>query len=143
MPLINFGSILTFAEEIETQNRDFYTTVVQNSECAECHDLFGQFVRDAKKAIQNVQRTRRENVTEMILEQIQDFTRAPFCESYEGADAMNAQQAIATALQLEDRAVRYYGQAAKKLKAMSEVSRALKTLAKKHTGRCKKLKELN
>ena len=142
MPLINFGSILNFAEEIETQNRDFYTAIAQNPECVECHDLFAQFVREAKKNIQNVQRTRRENVSEMILEQIRDFTRAPFCESYEGADAMNAQQAIATALQLEDRAVRYYGEAAKKLKAMSEVSRALKILGKKHTGRCKKLKEL-
>jgi rubrerythrin len=142
MPLINFGSILTFAEEVETQNKDFYTAIAQNPECAECHDLFAQFVRDAKKNIQNVQRTRRENVTEMILEQIRDFTRDPFCESYEGADAMNAQQAIATALQLEGRAVSYYGEAAKKLKAMSEVSRALKALAKKHTGRYNKLKDL-
>ena len=142
MPLINFGSILTFAEEVETQNKDFYTAIAQNPECYECHDLFAQFVRDSKKNIQNVQRTRRENVTEMILEQIRDFTRDPFCESYEGADTMNAQQAIATALQLEGRAVRYYGVAAKKLKAMPEVSRALKTLAKKHTGRHNKLKEL-
>jgi len=142
MPLINFGSILNFAEEIETQNRDFYTAAAQNQEFAECHDLFAQFVRDAKKNIQNVQRTRRENVTEMILEQIRDFTRAPFCESYEAVEEMNAQQAIATALKLEDRAVRYYGEAAKKLKAMSEVSRALKILAKIHTGHYNKLKEL-
>ncbi len=142
MPLINFGSILTFAEKIETQNRDFYAAITQNSECVECHDLFAQFVRDAQKNIKNVQRARRENVTEMILEQIRDFTRDPFCESYEGADAMNVQQAMATALKLEDRAVRYYGEAAKKLKAMSEVSRTLKTLAKKHTGRYNKLKEL-
>ncbi|MDM8540858.1 hypothetical protein QUF90_07200 [Desulfococcaceae bacterium HSG9] len=140
MPLINFGSILTFAEEIETQNRDFYVTITQNSGCVECHDLFAQFVRDAQKNIKNVQRVRRENVTEMILEQIRDFTRDPFCESYEGADTMNAQQAMETALKLEDRAVRYYGEAAKKLKAMSEVSRALKMLAKKHIKYYNKLK---
>ncbi len=142
MPLINFGSILNFAEEIETQNRDFYTAAAQNSESAECHDLFAQFVRDAQKNIKNVQRARRENVTEMILEQIRDFTRDSFCESYEGTDAMSAQQAIGTALKLEDRAVRYYGEAAKKLKAMSEVSRTLKMLAKKHIKYYNKLKEL-
>ncbi len=142
MPLINFGSILTFAEKIEIENRDFYVAITQNSECAECHDLFAQFVRDAQKNIKNVQRARRENVTEMILEQIRDFTRDPFCESYEGADAMNVQQAMATALKLEDRAVRYYGEAAKKLKAMSEVSRTLKMLAKKHIKYYNKLKEL-
>ncbi len=142
MPLINFGSILTFAEKIETQNRDFYAAITQNSECAEYHELFAQFVRDAQKNIKNVQRARRENVTEMILEQIRDFTRDSFCESYEGTDAMSAQQAIGTALKLEDRAVRYYGEAAKKLKAMSEVSRTLKMLAKKHIKYYNKLKEL-
>ncbi len=142
MPLINFGSILSFAEKIETENRDFYVAITQNSECAECHDLFTQFVRDAQKNIKNVQRARRENVTEMILEQIRDFTRDPFCESYEGTDAMSAQQAIGTALKLEDRAVRYYGEAAKKLKAMSEVSRTLKKIAKKHINYYNKLKEL-
>jgi len=142
MPLINFGSILNFAEKIETQDRDFFTAVAQNPKCAEHQDLFGQLGRESKKNIQNVQRTRRENVTEMILEQIRDFTREPYSESYENADTMSAQQAVATALKLEDRAMRYYGEAAVKLKAQSEVSRALKMLAKKHTGRYKKLKEL-
>lgn len=142
MPLINFGSILNFAEEIETQDKDFYAIAAQNPECAAHHDLFERFVRESKKNIQDVQRTRRENVTEMILEQISGFTRAPFKESHEGAESMKAEPAVATALKLEDRAVRYYGEAAQKLKALSEVSRALKTLGKKHTKRYNKLKEL-
>ncbi len=142
MPLINFGSILNFAEEIETQNKEFYTLAAQNPDCAAHHDLFEQFVREGKKNIQDVQRTRRENVTEMILEQISGFTRDSFKESHEGAESMNAGQAVATALKLEDRAVRYYTEAAQKLKALSEVSRALKTLGKKHTKRYNKLKEL-
>jgi hypothetical protein len=35
MPLINFGSILNFAEQIETQDQEFYTGLAENKACAE------------------------------------------------------------------------------------------------------------
>ena len=141
MPLINFGSILNFAEELETIDRDFYTTAAQNPACAPYRDLFEQFARDAQKNIRNVQRTRRENVTEMILEQISGFTREPFCETFDGVESMTERQAVETAQRLEERAERYYREAAEKLKALSEVSRALKMLGKKHAARCRKLQD--
>ena len=142
MPLINFGSILNFAEELETRDKDFYAAAGRNPNCAEHRDLFEQFARDAKKNIQTVQRTRRENVSEMILEQITGFNRAPFCETWEGADTMSAQQALETGRRLEESAERYYREAAEKLKALSEVSRALKILGKKRTAHLKKLVEI-
>jgi rubrerythrin len=45
---------------------------------------------------------------------------------------MTVEDALATANRLEDRAVRYYSEAAAKIKALPEVARALKLLAKKH-----------
>ena len=74
MPLINFGSIMSFAEELEKQDEAFYTAAAANPAFAEHKDLFEQFLKDARKNIKNVQRVRRENVTEMILEKINDFT---------------------------------------------------------------------
>ncbi len=142
MPLINFGSILNFAEQIETEDRNFYTAAAANDACADYHDLFGQFAKDAAKNIQNIQRTRRENVTEMILEQIRGFTRDSFIVSSEGADRMDAAQALETARSLEERALRYYTEAAEKLKALSEVARTLKLVGKKHRAHLEKLKEL-
>lgn len=142
MPLTNFGSILGFAEEFETQDREFYAAVIKNSACSEQWDLFDQFVRDTQKNILNIQRTRRENVTEMILEQISDFTRDPFIETWEGADTMSANQTIETAIRLGKRAVSYYEQAAVKLKGLSEVSRAMKMLGKKHSAHLKKLEAI-
>ena len=85
-----------------------------------------------KKNVKTVQRTRRENVTEMILEPIKGFVRAPFCEVCQAAPGMTAEDALAAAKRLEDRAVRYYSEAAAKIKALPEVARALKILAKKH-----------
>jgi len=104
--------------------------------------LFQKLAADGQKNIAAVQRTRRENVTEMILEPIQDFTRAPFCEECTGAGSMAKAEALEAARRLEERAERYYTQAADKIKALPEVARSLKTLAKNHTVHLKALAEL-
>ena len=142
MPLENFGSILNFAEELESQDKVFYSSVAANPACAEHKALFEQFEADAKKNIKTIQRTRRENVTEMILEPIRDFTRAPYCEECQGAETMDASEALNSAKTLEERAERYFTEAAQKIKALPEVARALKTIGKKHTAHLTKLADL-
>jgi rubrerythrin len=142
MPLENFGSILSFAEDLEHQDITFYKAAAANPACADYKDMFEQFAADDKKNIATVQRTRRENVTEMILEAIKDFSGEPFCEQCEGAGQMNVADALDSARKLEDRAKRYYAQAAEKIKALPEVARALKTISKKHSAHLEKLAEL-
>ena len=139
MPLENFGSILNFAEELESQDHAFYSILATNPACSQHKDMFDHFAADAKKNIKHVQRTRRENVTEMILEPIKNFTREPFCEACERADDMTAADALKTAHRLEQRAERYYLEAAGKIKALPEVARALKILAKKRRAHLEKL----
>ena len=130
MPLTTFGSILNFAEELETRDLAFYEKVAANPACIALKDLFTQFAADAIKNQKSVRRTRRENVTEMILEPIQGFTRNPFCEACEGAETLSADEALAAARRLEERAHRYYKEAAGKIKALPEVSRALRQIGK-------------
>jgi len=142
MPLENFGSILNFAEELELQDLGFYRTVAENPACADHKQMFAEFAAAIDKNVKAVQRTRRENVTEMILEPIKGFVRAPFCEECQGADSMDAAQAIVAACRLEDRAIRYYTEAATKIKAQPEVARALKVIGKKHAAHLAKLQEL-
>jgi rubrerythrin len=55
---------------------------------------------------------------------------------------MDAAEALDAARRLEDRAVRYYTEAATKIKAQPEVARALKLLGKKHAAHLAKLNEL-
>jgi rubrerythrin len=142
MPLTNFGSILNFAEELEIQDQEFYQLAAKNPACADLKDAFSGFAADAEKNQKTVQRIRRENVTEMILESISDFTRAPFCEACEGAAAMSAEDALATARRLEKRAERYYREAGEKLKAQPEVARGLKQIGKKRSAHLKQLDSL-
>ena len=139
MPLTNFGSILNFAEEIEKQDLEFYTTVARNPDCSDIKDLLEQFARDCHKNIQTAQRTRRESVTEMILEPIRDFSREPFQESMADPGEMDKTAVVNAAIVLEQRAMRYYEAAAVKIKALPEVSRALKIMGKKRDAHVKNL----
>ena len=139
MPLQNFGSILNFAEELETQDREFYALAAANAVCGEYRPLFAELEADAARNAREVQRIRLENVTEMILEPVQDFSRASFCEACEGAAGMSAAEALEAATRLEARADRYYSEAAEKLKTLTEVARALRTLGKSRKAHIAKL----
>jgi len=142
MPLTNFGAILSFAEEIEKQDEAFYMALMESPQCSDHKELFGQFIKDSGKIRKNIERTRRENVTEMILENIEGFDREPFLLDRGDASALDADSAVEAARKLEARAERYYLEASAKLKAQSEVSRTLKSIAKKRAARIRKLAEL-
>ncbi|CAG0959228.1 hypothetical protein ANRL2_00717 [Anaerolineae bacterium] len=142
MPLQNFGSILNFAEELESQDRQFYEAAAGNAACAAHKALFAELAAEAGRSVQTVQRIRREYVTEMILEPVRDFTRASFCEACAGAAVQSAAEVLATARRLESRAERYYAEAAEKIKALTEVARALRTLGKNRNARSAKLSSL-
>lgn len=132
MPLNNFGSILTFAEEMEGRALTFYEGAAENPACVDRAPQFQQFAKDGRKQIQTIQRTRRENVTEMILEQIRDFYRAPYVKAYADPAGRPLDAVLADARQIEETAEAFYGAAMEKIKALPEVARALKLLGKKH-----------
>jgi rubrerythrin len=142
MPLTNFGGILGFAEEIEKQNRNAYMALAENPACKDHKELFEQFSRDSNRIIQDIERTRRENVTEMILESIRDFFRDSYIMETGNLSTMDTNKAIEMVRDLEERSQRYYLTAAEKLKALSEVSRTLKSIAKKHSMHLQKLSEM-
>ena len=133
MELQNFGGILSFAAELEAQDVAFYKAVADNPACEQYKALLEEFAADEKKNEKNMLRARRENVTEMILEPIQDFTSEPFLTNREGAHEMNAEAVLAKATELEEKAEQFYLQAAEKIKALPEVSRALERNAKRRS----------
>lgn len=143
MPLTNFGAVLNFAEKMEQDDRAFYRQASTTDAAASYRLLFEMFTKEGQKNISLVQRTRRENVTEMILEPIRDFARDSYQESVGDVAGMDLAAILAAADALENRAVRYYGDAAEKIRALPEVSRALKTLAKKRTKRLGQLQNLS
>jgi len=141
MPLNNFGSICNFAEAMENLILTFYESAAANPACADAADRYRQFAGDSRKHIQTLQRTRRENVTEMILEPIQDFHRAPYTLGYADPADRAPEDIQADARRIEETAEAFYQAAMEKIRALPEVARALKTIGKKHSAHCRQLAE--
>jgi hypothetical protein len=141
MPLTNFGAILNFAEALESQDRETFLALANSPNCMENKSLFEKFAMECAKNVKTIQRTRRENVTEMILEPIKDFNRQPYELVCEGCDTMKKEEALKTCKELSRRAEAFYTTGAEKLKAQPEVARALKRIGKKRRGQLEKLAE--
>jgi rubrerythrin len=142
MMLESFGAILTFSAEMEALDKAFYEAAAQNPSCESEKELFASFSRESAKGEKTALRVRRENVTEMILEPIKDFSSDAFtCDrgTPQGADRGSI---LATAGTLEGKALSFYEEASVRIKALPEVARALKSLAKKRKARIRKLDEL-
>ena len=139
MPLTSFGSILTFAEKFEIQDMEFYSQALAHPGCTNLKEIIEPFIKEGKKLIAIVQRTRRENVSEMILEPIHNFVRTPFCIEKQDSIGMDSTQILDTIQKMEQRSMDYYESAAVKIKALPEVAVALKLLAKKHGARLNKV----
>ena len=142
MPLTNFGSILNFAEELEDYDEAFYAAAIAIPAFSGQKEVFEQFIADCQKNKKTIRRIRRENVIEMNLEAINDFTRDPYRLECKITESMSAEALFKAAGELEERAERYYLDAAEKIKTLADVSRGLKTLAKKRTAHRKKLADL-
>ena len=139
MPLNNFGGILAFAAELEQADADFYRALGAAPGLGDFSPICARLAADEARNLEAVLRTRRENVTEMILEPVRDFHRAPFLAARPGPAGLDRAAALAAAREIEAKAAEFFAQAAARLAAMPEVSRALKLLAKK---RHKHLEEL-
>jgi len=142
MPLKNFGSILNFAAELEAADHEYYRTAAANTTDARHKAIFEELATEKKKDEKLMLRTCRESVCEMILEPIVDFTREPFLSNREGAETMTWNQLLERALQLEDKAVAFYTQAAEKIRALPEVSRALARTGARRAAAKQRLEEL-
>ena len=139
MPITNFGGLLNFAEEIEKQDMTFYNSVADNQDVSDLCDLFQGFAKDCKKNIAIILRSRRENVTEMILEPIRDFFREPYVLEAGNDKGMDRAQILDYSKKLETRAIDYYTEGAVKIKALPEVAQALKLARKKRIAHFTKL----
>ncbi len=132
MELKNFGSILNFAAELEAGDEAFYRRAAENPSCSSYKEIFQDLMKEHKQNEQKILRVRRENVTEMILEPIKDFTRVPFLLEYPGAERLDKNTVLETARKLEVRSENYYREAAEKIKALPEVTGELRRIGKRH-----------
>ena len=142
MPLKNFGSILTFAAELESADHDFYGAAASNPSLAEHKKMLEELAAEKKKNEKLMLRLCRESVCEMILEPIVGFTKEPFLSDRGGTETMSWKQLLEKAEDLETKAVEFYTKAAEKIRALPEVSRALARTATRRATDKQRLEQL-
>ena len=131
MELGTFGAILTYALEFEDNVTAFFTEAAESAGQGEIGEVFAGLAKAGRKRLKALERTRRENVAEMILEPISDFQSEDYaCEAtVSSGDATT--DLVTKALELEGTAVAYYTVASDKV-SVPEVARILKKMAEQH-----------
>lgn len=130
MELGTFGAVLGFASEVVAQSAEFFANACGRAQRAELAQALKTLRDAANKERATLEQTRRENVTEMILEPIQGLRREDYESvggpSVPGPDA----ELLAAALRLEERDHRFFRDASANL-PYPEVARLFRKIAKR------------
>jgi rubrerythrin len=129
MELGTFGAIMKFALETENDVTSFYESVEDLAQSEELASLFNNLAKRGQKRAKTIERIRRENITEMILEPITGLDSdiyTPVTTIPESPDDKTLQE---IAVEIENNLHAFYTQAAVKVDFLSEVAYALELLA--------------
>jgi hypothetical protein len=129
MDLGTFGAIMKFALDVENEVAKFYEIAKGIIKDQEIAGLFEKLAIRGQKRVKTVERIRRENVTEMILEPITGLdsdTYKPMTAIPENPD----DESLKTiARDIEKNLHAFYDQASGKLDFLSEVAYSFELLA--------------
>ncbi|MFW9786189.1 MAG: hypothetical protein ACFFE2_12630 [Candidatus Thorarchaeota archaeon] len=129
MDLGTFGAIMKFALEVENDVARFYENAKELTKGKMLTDLFERLANRGQKRVKTVERIRRENVTEMILEPITGLdsdTYQPNTMIPKNPDDGILQE---IAGEIEKTLFAFYDQASRKLDFLSEVAYSFEQLA--------------
>ncbi|MBC7127349.1 MAG: hypothetical protein ABC585_06475 [Candidatus Methanosuratincola petrocarbonis] len=139
MQLGTFGSILKFASELEDVASNFYDEAAKRGS-PNVQKIFSDFANASKKNKQLIERTRRMEMQEMVLEAITGIDS----DSYKTDTATCAEEKknIEKAIEIESIIKRFYEDSMEKLGFLPNVKRTLGKLAAEKQERIKKLQGL-
>ncbi len=139
MELGTFGAIMKFALEVEYEVTSFYESAKEIVKDKEIASLFGSLANRGQKRVKTIERVRRENVTEMILEPITGLDSdvyKPVTSIPESPDDKALQEIAA---EIEKNLQSFYTQAAVKIDFLSEVAYSFELLAEANEEASKRL----
>jgi len=141
MELGTFGAILSFALEFEGNITAFFSAAADAAGKGDAAELFADLAKAGDKRLKAIERTRRENVAEMILEPISGFRSEDYALDVELPAGAPATALVAQAAGIEKTAAAYYTTASEKV-SVPEVARILKKMAQQHAAQLETLEEL-
>ena len=141
MALTTFGAIMGFAGKITGQSADTYKTMVQKAKDPGLRKIFGTLSVEEGKSHSLMEKTRRENVTEMILEPITGLHQEDYGIDLKVVDPMEDADLLRAALILEEREKKFFNDVSIKV-PLPEVARIFRKIAQKKQENLVKLQSL-
>jgi len=141
MALSTFGAVMGFAAEMVQQTQTSYGTMVQKAKDPILREALQVLLEEERKNYSLMERTRRENVTEMILEPIEGLQPGDYEIESEGMDQTKDVDLLKMALILEERERRFFSEVSDRV-PLPEVGRIFRKVAQKKERSLTKLKTL-
>jgi rubrerythrin len=141
MSLSTFGAIMGFAAEMVQQTEAFYKTMIQRAKDPILREALHVLLEEEGKNYSLMEKTRRENVTEMILEPITGLDQGNYEIEMKGMDQTQDADLLKMALILEERERRFFSEVSDRV-PLPEVGRIFRKVAQKKERSLAKLKTL-
>ena len=141
MALTTFGAIMGFAAETAEKVNEIYKTLFQEARDSGLRDILRALAEEEGKNHALMLRTRRENVTEMILEPVAGLHQEDYEIDLKVSDLKEDTGILRAAMMLEERGKRFFHDASSKV-PLPEVARVFRRVAQKKEENLVKLQGL-
>ena len=141
MALTTFGAIMGFATEITGQAGEVYKALAQKAKGPTLREVFQVLSAEEGKSRSLMEKTRRENVTEMILEPITGLRQEDYGIDLKVVDPMDDADLLRAALILEEREKKFFNDVSIKV-PLPEVARIFRKMVQKKQENLTKLQSL-
>ncbi len=129
MELGTFGAILKFALETEEEVNRFYESVINLVKDKTYVTLYQDLLKRGEKRLKTLERVRRENVTEMILEPITGLDSENYNFETEIPKDASEKEIKELAVKIEKGLLEFYIRAAEKIDFLVEAAYSFELLA--------------
>ena len=141
MALTTFGAIMGFAAEITGQTGEIYKTLAKKAKDLGLREVLEALCVEGGKNHSLMEKTRRENVTEMILEPITGLHQEDYGIDLKVVDPMEDADLLRAALILEEREKKFFSDVSIKV-PLPEVARIFRKMAQKKQENLEKLQSI-
>lgn len=130
MSLTTFGAIMGFAAEMVGETENTYKALVEKAKHPVLRETLQSLLNEAGKNRSLMEQTRRENVTEMILEPISGLDPEDYRIDLKVMDSAEDMDILKTALRLEERERKFFHDVSSKV-PLPEVARIFRKITQR------------
>jgi hypothetical protein len=141
MALTTFGAIMGFAGEMLRRTGEVYKAGIQKARNPGLREALQVLLTEEGKNQSLIEKTRRENVTEMILEPISGLRQEDYETDVHVGDQADDRNLLKIALTLEALEKKFFSEASAKI-PLPEVARIFRKMAQQKESNITKLKSL-